>query len=396
MMIRRGVLLLAGLAILLGCGGGEAVKVGAVLPLTGEWAIYGQPIKNGVELAYNELVEEGDFAFPIELSIVDSASNATTAKEALAELYGGGTVAVIGGATSTEALQMVPVADQYDRVLLSPSASNPELTGISKNFYRVFLSDAREGTTMASFAFSKLGIKSAVILSKEEEYAKGIEVVFANEFERQGGEVLDSIRFPATSDVTGLVERVLTLTPEAVYIAAYAPDIARLLTALRGQGYEKYIFTTSAFSAPAVIEQQGEAAEGVFLTQTVFEPDSEEEKIQTFVNAYRESYGVPPDLYAAHGYDAMMVLAEALRTSGPIASDFWKGITSIREFSGVTGMIQFDERGDVQKFPRVYVVEEGNLIDYEAEVEKRRKELLDRLREIERRQRQKALGGGGD
>ena len=117
------------------------------------------------------------------------------------------------------------------------------------------------------------------------------------------------------------------------------------------------------------------------------------EKIQAFVSSYREAYGVPPGLYAAHGYDAMMVMAEALAKAGPIASDFWKGITSIREFAGVTGMIQFDERGDVQKFPRVYVVEEGNLIDYEAEVEKRRRELLERLRDLERRQRQKALGG---
>ncbi len=394
-MNRRVVLLLAGLAVLLGCGGGEAVKIGAVLPLTGEWSIYGQPIKNGIELAYKELTAQDDFPYTMELSILDSASDPATGKQLLEELYSAGAVAVVGGATSSEALQMVSVADRYDRVLMSPSASNPELTGISKNFYRVFLSDAREGTTMASFAFGKLGIKSAVILAKEEEYAKGIQVVFANEFKRQGGEVLDLIEFPATSDVSGLVERVMTLTPEAVYIAAYAPDIARLLAALRSKGYEKYIFTTSAFAAPAVIEQQGENAEGVFLTQTVFEPDSEEPKIQGFVNTYRATYGVPPDLYAAHGYDAMMVLAEALRKAGPISSDFWKGITSIREFEGVTGMIQFDERGDVQKFPRVYVVEEGNLIDYEAEVEKRRRELLERLRELERRQRQKALGGSG-
>ena len=394
-MIRRVVLLLAGMAVLLGCGGGEVVKIGAVLPLTGEWSIYGQPIKNGVELAYQELRAQEDYPQTIELVIADSASDPETGKQALADLYASGAVAVIGGATSTEALQMVSIADRYDRVLLSPSASNPELTGISKNFYRVFLSDAREGTTMASFAFGKLGIKSAVILAKEEDYAKGIQVVFANEFERQGGEVLDLIEFPANADASGLVERVMTLDPESVYIAAYAPDIATLLSALRAKGYEKYIFTTSAFASPAVIEQQGEAAEGVFLTQTVFEPDSEEEKIQRFVNTYREAHGIQPDLYAAHGYDAMMVLAEALRKAGPIATDFWKGITSIREFAGVTGMIQFDERGDVQKFPRVYVVEEGNLIDYEAEVEKRRRELLERLRELERRQRQKALGGGG-
>ena len=394
-MKRRVILLLAGLPALLGCGGGEAVKVGAVLPLSGPWAIYGQPIKNGLELAFDHLNEQGDLGVTLELTVEDSASEPDTAKQKLSELYSGGAVTVIGGATSSEALQMVPVADEYDRILLSPSASNPELTGISKNFYRVFLSDAREGTTMASFAVGKLGIANVVILAKEEEYAKGIQVVFANEFERQGGEVLDMIEFPASADISGLVGRVLTLKPEAVYIAAYAPDIAQLLNELREGGFENYIFTTSAFAAPAVIEQQGKAAEGVFLTQSVFEPNSEEAKIQTFVTSYREKYGLEPDLYAAHGYDAMMVVAEALRKAGPISSDFWKGMSSIREFEGVTGMIQFDERGDVQKFPRVYVVEDGNLVDYEAEVERRRRELLERLRELERRQRQTVGGGDG-
>ncbi len=392
-MMRRVLVLLAGVTALLGCGGGEAVKIGAVLPLTGPYAIYGGPIKNGVELAFKHLSEKAELEHEIELMpVADSKSDEEVAKERLAELYSDGAVAVIGGVTSAEAMQMVPVAEEYQRILLSPSASNPELTGISRYFYRVFLSDAREGTTMASFAFGKLGVKTAVILAKEEAYAKGIQVVFANEFERQGGEVLDLIEFPATSDVSGLVERVMTLEPEAVYIAAYAQDIAALLSALRGRGFENYIFTTAAFASPEVIEQQGDAAEGVFLTQTVFEPNSEEPHVQEFVTAYREAYGVPPDLYAAHGYDAVMVLAESLAKAGPIPSDFWKGMTSIRELAGVTGMIQFDERGDVQKFPRVYVVEDGTLVDYEAEVERRRRELLERLRELERKQRQGVRG----
>ncbi len=388
-MIRRPVAaLVAALPLLWACGGDQVVKVGAVLPLTGAQAIYGQPIKNGVELSYKLLVEEGDFPYQMELVVRDSEGDPDKAKEALAQLYAEGTVAVIGGVTSSEALQMVPVADQFDRLLISPSASNPELTGISKNFYRVFLTDAREGTTMASFAVGKLNVKNVVILAKEEAYAKGIQVVFASEFERQGGEVLDLIEFPETTDPTGLVDRVMTLKPEAVYIAAYAPDIAAMLTALRSRGYQNYIFTTSAFAAPEIIEQQGEGAEGVFLTQTVFEPDSDKEMVRQFVQQYRNTFGIAPDLYAAHGYDAMLVVTETLRKSGPIPSDFWKGITSIRELEGVTGMIQFDERGDVQKFPRVYVVDSGNLVDYEAEVEKRRRELLERLRELEQQQRE--------
>jgi hypothetical protein len=64
----------------------------------------------------------------------------------------------------------------------------------------------------------------------------------------------------------------------------------------------------------------------------------------------------------------------------------------LRDFAGVSGTIQFDERGDVQKFPRVYVVENSNLIDYEKEIERRRRELLDRLRRLEEAQRRRAKG----
>ncbi len=90
-----------------------------------------------------------------------------------------------------------------------------------------------------------------------------------------------------------------------------------------------------------------------------------------------------------------MALAQALQEGGPMPNDFWKSVRGLRDFTGVTGPIQFDERGDVQKYPRVYVVEDGDLVDYEKEVEKRRQELLERLRRLEEAQRSRALQGNG-
>ena len=239
---------------------------------------------------------------------------------------------------------------------------------------------------MGNFATQKLKIKNVVILARQQAYAKGIQQVFKTEFERYGGEVLDLIEFPALgSDLTGLIDRVMTLRPDAVYLAAYAPDVAQMITSLRERGFKGTIFTTSAFAAPEIIDQVGRQAEGVFLTQAVFDLEADDPLIQEFVEAYRAKYGLVPDLYAAHGYDAMLVLAEALKRGGRTANDFWKGIRSIRDFSGATGMLQFDERGDVQKFPRVYVVNDGALVDYEAEFERRRQELLERLRELQER-----------
>ena len=377
-----------------GCGGSETVQFGAVLPLSGAYEIYGNPIRKGIELAVEQIQADTSFPYPIEIMVVDSGGDPDTAAEQAKELFGAGAIALIGGVTTDEALKMVPIADRFGRIMVSPSASTPQLTGISKYFYRVFPSDSREGTTMGTFAAGKLGIKDIVILAKEDAYALGIQEVFSAQFVRNNGTVTEIIEYPpGAADFSGFIDRVLTINPSAVYVAAYANDVAEMIGELRGRGFEGTIMTTSAFASPAVIERVGEPAEGVFLTQAVFEIDSEKELIQSFVAAYRDKHGLPPDLYAAHGYDSMMVLAETLKKSGTIPKEFWQSIRGLRDFDGVTGKIQFDERGDVQKFPRVYVVEKGNLKDYNREFERRRQELLERLRRLnERKSRGKASG----
>ena len=377
---------------LAGCQKSEVVKFSAIVPETGPFEIYGQAVKKGVELAYEELLAQPDLGFKIELSVVDSQGDPKLAAEKLKEEIDAGAFAVIGGVMSDEALEMVAVADRYNRVLISPSASNPQLTGISKNFYRVFPSDSREGTKMGNFAAQKLQMETAVILSKSDTYARGIKDVFQAEFERNGGEVMEVIEYPAGADLSGLIDRVISLAPSGVYLAAFAEDIGRMIVELRSKGYQGRVLTTSAFAAPAAIEQTGDAGEGVFLTQAAFDPIDEDPKVQAFVKAFYDKYGLSPDLYAAHGYDALMVLVEGVKSGDKLATDLWQEVRGLRDFTGVTGTIQFDERGDVQKFPRVYVVEDGSLKDFEKDIEQRRREIVERLRRLEEAQRRRGNG----
>ena len=380
-MLRRTLVLIFILPFLAACPQDKTVRFGAVLPLTGLYSVYGQSIQKGVALKFDEIAAREDFPYVLELTVVDSQSNPELAKDLLAEQFSNGALAVVGGVTTDEALSMVSVADRYDQVLISPSASSPELLGISKNFYRLFPSDSTEGRTMGTFATSELGIKQVVILAKEDPYAQGIQAVFKEKIEADGGEILDFIEFPEGAEISGLVGRVMTLEPEAIYLAAYAQDIGDMIKELRRKKFKGTIFTTSAFSAPEVIEQVGQPAEGVYLTQAVFDLESEKPLIKEFVAMYREKYGLAPDLYAAHGYDSVIALIESLKKSGPLKSDFRKGLKALLEVPGVTGPIQFDEKGGVSKFPRVYVVRDGNLVDYKGVVETERAELLKKLRD---------------
>ena len=100
-----------------------------------------------------------------------------------------------------------------------------------------------------------------------------------------------------------------------------------------------------------------------------------------------ETFSNKPDVFAAHGYDAMKILAEALRKGGTLPSDFEKGILGISSFPGVTGSLQFDEKGDVQKYPRVYRIVDGQPLNYEEYVRDMKQAFQERLREIERRRK---------
>ena len=312
------------------------------------------------------------------LEVVDSASDPEAAKEQLKKLYDQGARAVIGGVTTPEAMAMVPVAESSNRVLLSPSASTPELTDLSRNFYRVWPSDVREGSTMGSYAAKSLCSRAA-ILAAESTYAKGVQTVFAQTFEQEGGEVVELLEYPAQGiDLQPLVERVVGQKPECVYLADYAEAIGRIIRLLDEAGYEGKILTVSAFASPQAITEAGELAEWVFITHPVYDAqDQENAMVQSFVQAYKAKYGTVPGLFAAHGYDAMLVLYEAMQKGGDSGRNFWKGMRSLKELQGVTGTLQFDEKGDVQKFPRVYFILEGRLRDHQKYLE----EEAQRLRE---------------
>ena len=374
----------------------QVVNIAAVLPLTGEHSAYGQSIKRGIELAYADIKADANFGKPAlgELVMLDTASDPKKAAELLKEAYSKGALAAIGGVTSGEAKEMVPVADSYESLLLSPSASSPELTGISRNFFRIWPSDQTEAAKMAQSAITDLGVKTIVVVAEEQQYARGAQLAFRPAYEAQGGKILEVLEYPPnTSDMSGLASRVVLLQPEAVYLVDYADGVASMIQELRKQKFSGKILTTAAFSTPSAIARIGKDAAGVMLTQTSFDPGSDHVHIRKFVDAYKAKYGELPDIYAAHGYDAMMVLSVAMKGREPFSTEIRKGMKSdaTKEYPGVTGLIEFDERGDVKKFPRLYMISSDLMpIDYNDEVRAKQREIEQRMREL-----QEKLARGG-
>jgi len=375
------LLLLALVPTLQGCGNDGPPRIAVLLPLSGDAAAFGEPVQRGVALALAELQEAhalGLYPYDVQVEVLDTAGDPRHAAELLRDFYDRGGAAAIGGVTDAEAEALVQVADEAERVLVSPTASRPDLP-TSRHVYRVALTADREATKMASFTVLELGLRKVALIVADEPTAKAAADAFQEELERNRGELLGRLVYPSDGELPeSVAEQAVATDAQAIYVADFSARDEAMIRALDRQGFHGVVLTTSALTAPELLASSQEAADGALVTQTLFDLESDNPKVELFTNAYRKRWGGEPDLYAAHGYDAFQILTRALATEEARAAQIWKGIRGLDEYRGVTGYLQFDEQGKAGKFPRVYVVDGGELDPVEGMPDWRKQRLARR------------------
>ncbi|MDE2923116.1 MAG: ABC transporter substrate-binding protein [Acidobacteriota bacterium] len=438
--LTRTLVLLGALCLLVTASCGPevpTVNFSVILPMTGPAGIYGEEIANGIQLRQDRLISgDEELAYNVVVEVIDSEGDAQQAASLLETAFST-SLAAIGGATSAEALAMVPVAEDADRVLISPSASSPELSGASEYFYRLFPSAEIEASTMATFLRDRVNVQRLALVVEDSAFGTSL----ADSVEQVWGtELAGRVTFTPSSDQNAMVAEALGYEADGIYVAASGAALAEAIQALRLAGFEgdNRLATSSSLMIEAVLEAAGPAANGVFFTAPVFDVDGPDEPTASFVADYREKFTDPaawtayqeavaederartalqgmdlgspglaaareeaeaavdalaaakealntPSYYAGLGYDSMGVLIGALAELEVInvPSDFLKGMRAIRELPGVTGTIQFRETGDVQKFTRIYQVVDGKPVDFEKHTEERIRKLREEMQRVQ-------------
>ena len=351
-----------------GCGEPEPVKIGILLPETGPAGTYAKAVRQGIDLAAEEVNAAGGIkGGPLVILYKDTGSRAEAAQVAARELIEvEGVTAIVGPITSNEALSVVPIATEKQMVVLSPAASSPRLTNEGgEYFFRNYPSDVVEGHTMAEFC-RNLALDKVAVLAADDIFGKGISEVFVDKYQASTREIVLSETFDSglQADLArDLAKKVKSSGAKAVYMAAYEPDVAELLKALEAEKVEIPRLGTSAVT-PKIAALAGEAAEHLVFPQTAFNPmDSSTPIVVNFVNAYDAKYGSNPDNYAAHAYDAVNVLATGLNkvaVPGDLRDLLWTDA-----FNGVTGRIDFNLQGDIVQAPRLYAILNGERVTYD-------------------------------
>ncbi len=335
------------------------INIGAILPLTGDAAKYGQAAEDGMQLALANIKKE--YNTKINIIYEDSQGTTNGAVSAFEKLTSINKVPVIiGPMLSSEALSVAPLADKKGVVIFSPSASSPKLTNISKFFFRNWPSDTYEGGEMAKFAYDTLHLKTAAILSINLDYGVGLTDVFKKSFDSIGGKVLTTEYYNqgATDFRTQLI-KIKSMHPNAVYLPGYYAEIGLILVQAKELGLKTTFLSDSGFNNPEVLKIARNAAEGVIFATPYYNPKSQTQQVKNFVDRYTKRYGKTPGIFAAQAYDALNIVAKAIKIGGYSADGIRTTLYSILDFPGVTGNTSIEKNGNVIKPIQIMVVKNG-------------------------------------
>ena len=348
------------------CAAKREVRVGAILSLTGEGAYYGLAIRQGMDLAMQQVNDSGGIlGSPLKIIYSNSGSSPELAAVCATQLYDRQDVPIILGAVlSSETLRIAPMAEQRHKILLSPASSSPEITRAGKYIFRIYPSDTLEGAYMAQMASQELQLKRILVLAIDNDFGRGLAEVFRKAF--PGDPPPEVEIYPSHgADFTALAEKARKSKPDGIYLAGYYGDMGQALKEIRRLPESPTILSTSSFGNPKTLESAGEAAEGVIFPAIVFDPESDDPSVARFVKSFRTRYGFNPDLWAAHGYDSVLIAVEAMRRAGgAVPERIAEALLGIRDFAGASGTLSFDSEGDVLQYPRAYIVHEGRFILY--------------------------------
>ncbi|MEW6419611.1 MAG: ABC transporter substrate-binding protein [Nitrospirota bacterium] len=326
----------------------KEIKIGAVLPLIGDGALYGVKEKEGIELAVAENNDSGGVKGKlIRMIFEDSKGEPATAVSALQKLITQDKVQiVIGDAFSSPTLAMVPIINKNKVILMSPTASSPKLSNSSEYFFRVWPSDVAEGAVAAEVAIQRLKLKKLAVLHGNNEYAIGLEDVFVDSIKKLGGEIVIIETYnEGDSDFRSQLTKIKKRSPEGIYLSGYAKEFSKILVQAKELNIKSRFISCGTFHEPEILQIAGKAAEGVVFVQPYFDRNSTDPKIQKFVKTYENRFGSEAGIYAAHAYDATNVLIAAMNKGGTEINSIKNTLNNMKDFPGVTGKITFVKGG---------------------------------------------------
>jgi branched-chain amino acid transport system substrate-binding protein len=336
--------------------GNEVIKIGAILPLTGEISSFATPLLEGIEIAKEQI--KLDNRLNLQIVIEDSKADAKTAISALEKLKSiDKTKIIVGDISSSTTLALIPEIEKNGMFLLCPGASSPKLMNISRNYARSYPSSAFESKVSAERLFSK-GLKKAAIIYVNSEYGIGLHDIFTSTFLEKGGVVVFEEKYPERSlDFRNIISRMKSAKPECLYLAGNQKEMGMFVKQLVESKVSIPIIANMSFLEKECLEIAGKSARGVEVPIVKFDPsDTLNAGTLAFTKLFLNKYGRNPTLVNAIGFDAVMLVYASILKNGNNPELVAEHIRNLKNYQGAVGKLNFID-GEVDLEVEFKVVE---------------------------------------
>ncbi|MFH1752299.1 MAG: ABC transporter substrate-binding protein [archaeon] len=322
----------------------ETITLGAILPLTGDLAAYGQQSREAMLLAVDEINEDrGISGKQLEIIFEDGQCNASQTTTAAQRLINIESVPVILGLIcSNGTLAIAPMAEESETILFASGASSPDITNAGDYVFRNYPSDSAQGKFDASYIFNTLEKRRVAVLYCLSDYCITLKNVFNPEFERLGGEVLAIESFEQSStDLRTQLTKINELGVEAIYFVSYDQSATAGIKQAEELGVTAQLFGVGTWDDPAMWKRVGKAGNGVMYS-LAFSPISDEFKQKMFnrTGINEIIIGTP------QSYDAVNIIAGIMQRVGTDTEKIKEELYKVEDYQGVSGTISIDENGD--------------------------------------------------
>lgn len=335
----------------------DVINIGVILPLSGDAAVYGKSLQNGLLVAQEEFNNKDDQK--INLVFEDSKAEPKLAVSAINKLIFTDKVKyVIGDMFTNTTLAIAPIAQQNKVLLLSPTGSSNEISKIGNYVFRIYPSETEEGNALGDFYNKKFNGEKAFVVCANEDAMKNVALSVKNKI----GANINEEDYNTNSNSFIPVISKIPSDIKVVFAFGYMPDISLFVRQSQELKRNYIIIGLSTLYDNKFIELISSTSEEVFLTAPSFNADSKEEHIQRFVTLYNEKYKELPNVWAGYGYDAFDILIKSISEADKTGENITFVIENLKDYSGVTGLTTIYKDHSINKTFNILQIKEGKFV----------------------------------
>lgn len=339
-------------------GGKGTIKVATQSPLSGGQSAIGVDIKNGAELAMEQLKKPlEDMGFNVELAAFDDQANPDTGVANSKNIVADPAVLCVVGHYNSGV--QIPSSENYHASQLanvSPANTNPKVTDRGyAEVSRIVGRDDVQGVVAADFANDK-GMKSAYVIHDKTAYGQGIAEFFKREAEKLGMQVLGFEGTEEKANFDAILAPLIAANPDVVFFGGIYDQASVFFKQAREKGYLGMFLSDDGYDSPEAVKIGGPTlldGGGLYYT-TVAGPAKLYPGTAKFQTDFKAKYGADPKPFAAQGFDSMAICLKAIENAAkeagnalPTREAVTNAVRALKDFPGITGTINFNAKGDL-------------------------------------------------